>query len=114
MENLLKLQSSSTFRWGLRGAKLSFVLLSAFVIFLGVFGNIISNKSGWETLQQFFPIITGTLGGAVGGLCFGIINNSFNTSGWKKYLIIGIGILAYLVPVWMSLILGFSAIGQWD
>jgi len=84
------------------------------VVFLGVFGNIIGNKSGWDILIQFFPIFTGTLGGALGGLFFGVINNSFNANGWKKTLVIGFGILAYLVLVWMSLILGSSAIGQWD
>lgn len=116
MENLMNLKSASLLKWVLKGAGLSMVLIFLFIIFLFIFGsgNVLKDKSIRETIWQFFPLITGTLGGAFGGLIFGLINTIFQTNVWNNYIAKGLGVLAYFIIVWISLILGFSVIGQWD
>jgi hypothetical protein len=112
MENLMNLKSVSLLKWVLKGAGLSMALIFLFIIFLFIFGsgNVLKDKS----IREFFPLITGTLGGAFGGLIFGLINTIFQTNVWNNYIAKGLGVLAYFIIVWISLILGFSVIGQWD
>ena len=114
MKNLFNFKSGSIFVWALRGAGLSFVALLLFVTTLLIFGNVLNDKSLWENIWQIFPLFTGTIGGAIGGLIFGLSHQIWQPNGWKKLLYFGFGIIIYLAIIWMSLILGFSVIGQWD
>ena len=41
-------------------------------------------------------------------------NTIFQANDWNNYIAKGLGVLAYCIIVWISLILGFSVIGQWD
>jgi len=43
-----------------------------------------------------------------------LIVKAWHPGGWKKILAIIVCILVYVALVWLSLIAGFSATGQWD
>lgn len=114
MENTINFKKSPILKWGFLGAMGAAGGLILFVIALLLFGSLFRGNSLSENIMQLFPVLTGIIGGAVGGLSFGILQHFLNPSGWKTYLTVGLGIFIYLIIIWMCLILGFSAIGQWD
>ncbi len=114
MEYVFKIKKGQLMKWGYAGAGFAAAGLLLLVIVLLLFGNLFNENTIRENIFQLFPVLTGILGGAAGGLAGGLAQHSLKLSGWKSYISVGLGILIYLTIIWMSLILGFSAIGQWD
>ena len=62
----------------------------------------------------FMPLITSSIGGAVGGIAFHFIVQRWNLNPWQKLLMTVIGLLIYFTIFWISLVFGFAITGHWD
>ena len=98
----------------LKGAGLALLLATVFLLFIFNIGNVMKGKPFWDAAWQLLPIITVTIGGAGGGILFYLFLRLFPTSGRTKTLMLILASLGYMVILWMSLILGFSATGLWN
>ncbi len=101
-------------RSALQGAGIALLLAAVFLSVIFLVGDVLSGKKFWQGIWEFFPLITVTIGGALGGTFYYLLNQAWQPEGWKKILAATLGILAYIVLLWLSLIAGFSVTGQWD
>ena len=91
----------------LLGAVIALILIAIF-IYVG------EQKSHpeWGNLWMVRPFIIVPMAGALGGLFFYFINNRpFFKSGWKRAMGVVLGLIAYIVTLWIGTILGLS--GTW-
>jgi hypothetical protein len=100
------LRSRLLIKRALQGAGIAFVLICIFL--LAVIGNVVIEA--WLLV----PIGAVTVGGALGGVFYFVMDILRSQGGWKKIWANVISIFVYLVLVYMSLILALSAIGLWD
>ncbi len=114
MQKVFNLKKSLFLKWGLWGAAFSTTALLVFAIVLLLFSSAFKGNTIRDNMLQFFPVLTGMVGGALGGCVFGLLYHFLKPTEWKSHLTMGTGIIIYLCIFWMSLILGLSAIGQWD
>jgi hypothetical protein len=91
----------------LLGAGIALILIEIF-IYVG------EQKShpDWGNLWMVRPLIIVPMAGALGGLFFYFINNlPFFKSGWKRAIGVILGLIGYIVTLWIGTILGLS--GTW-
>ena len=98
----------------MQGAGFAAVLGIVFLSIIFSIGGVLNGKNFWQSAWEFFPLVTATIGGALGGMIYYLIVKAWHPDGWKKILAIIVCILVYAVLLWLSLIAGFSATGQWD
>ena len=108
------LTNNSLGRRALQGAGIAAVLVIVFMSIIFSIGGVLNGKNFWQSIWQFFPLVTATFGGALGGMIYYVVVKVWGPGGWKKILATIICILVYIFLVWLSLIAGFSATGQWD
>lgn len=98
----------------LQGAGLAFILVAIFLTVIFPIGGVLAGKGFWQGAWQFFPLLTTSIGGAFGGLFYFVMVDTWHPVGWKKVMVTVICVLAYAVALWLSLVAGFAATGQWD
>jgi len=103
-----------TGRRALQGAGIAFLLVLVFLTIIFSTGSAMNGKTFLQGLWEFFPLTTASVGGAAGGVMYYLVVQAWSPAGWKKTIAVIIGILMYLVVVWISLVAGFAATGQWD
>ena len=108
------LHNNSLGRRAMQGAGIAAVLVITFLSIIFFIGDVLNGKNFWQAAWEFFPLVTATAGGALGGVIYYLVVKPWNTGGWKKILATIVCIVIYVVLVWLSLIAGFSATGQWD
>ena len=108
------LHNNSLGKRALQGASIAVVLVIVFLSIIFPIGGVLNGKNFWQSVWEFFPLVTGTVGGALGGMIYYLIVKAWYPGGWKKILATILSILVYVLLLWLSLIAGFSATGQWD
>lgn len=98
----------------LQGAGIALVLATIFLSFLLPVGGVLVGKTFWEGVWQFLPIVTTAVGGTLGGIFYFIMVQVWYRTGWKKVLATIVSVLVYFALLWITLVAGFSATGQWD
>jgi hypothetical protein len=98
----------------LLGAGIALLLVIIFLSIIFSIGSFLDGKTFWQRVWEFLPLVTVTAGGALGGMIYYLVVQMGHPSGWKKVLATIFSILFYTVLLWLSLIAGFSATGQWD
>ena len=101
-------------KYAMQGAGIAAVLGIVFLSIIFSIGGVLNGKNFWQSAWEFFPLVTATIGGALGGMIYYLIVKAWHPDGWKKILAIIVCILVYAVLLSLSLIAGFSATGQWD
>ena len=97
-----------------KGACIALVLTIIFLSTIFLIGDVLNGKNFWQAAWEFFPLVTVPVGGALGGLVYYLLVQAWHPTGWKKVMATTISTLIYIVLLWLSLIVGFSATGQWD
>ena len=108
------LHNNSLGKRAIQGACIAAVLGIVFLSIIFSIGGVLKGKNFWQSAWEFFPLVTATVGGALGGMIYYLIVKAWHPDGWKKILAIIVCILVYGLLLWLSLIAGFSATGQWD
>ena len=108
------LNNHSLGKRALQGAGIAAVLVILFLAIIFSVGGVLNGKNFWQSIWEFFPLVTATVGGALGGVIYYLVVKAWYPGGWKKILATVVCILVYVLLVWLSLIAGFSATGQWD
>lgn len=108
------LHNNSLGKRALQGAGIALVLVIIFLSIIFPIGGVLVGKKFWQGVWEFFPLVTVTVGGALGGIVYYLMVQVWYPSGWKKVLATIFSILFYIVLLWLSLVAGFSATGQWD
>ena len=98
----------------LQGAGLALLLVIIFLAIIFPIGGVLTGKTFWEGVWQFLPLVTVTAGGALGGTVYYLVVQRLHPSAWQKVMATMMSILIYIVLLWLSLVAGFSATGQWD
>ena len=98
----------------IQGACIAAVLGIVFLSIIFSIGGVLNGKNFWQSAWEFFPLVTATVGGALGGMIYYLIVKAWHPVGWKKILAAIVCILVYFLLLWLSLIAGFSATGQWN
>jgi len=62
----------------------------------------------WGSLWMIQPLIVSPLVGAMGGLFFYLVNYYGAKRGLNKYLIITLGLIGFIISLWMSIVLGLN------
>ena len=108
------LHNNSLSKRALQGAGIAAVLVSVFLSIIFPISGVLNGKNFWQSIWQFFPLVTATVGGALGGIIYYLVVKKWYSDRWKKILAAIVCLLMYVLLVWLSLIAGFSATGQWD
>ena len=108
------LHNKSLGKRALQGAGIALVLVIIFLSIIFPIGGVLVGKKFWQGVWEFLPLVTVTVGGALGGIVYYLMVQVWYPSGWKKVLATIFSILVYIVLLWLSLVAGFSATGQWD
>ena len=108
------LHNNSLGKRALQGAGIAAALAIVFLSLMFSIGEVLNAKNFWQSIWQFFPLITAAVGGAFGGMIYYLTVKTWHPGGWKKILATIVCMLLYALLVWLSLIAGFSATGQWD
>lgn len=96
----------------LYGAGIALLLGIIFLSVIFAIGNVLNGKNAGQIVWNFFPLITVTVGGVLGGMIFHMLMKRQSNS--RKNLAALFSVLIYILIFWLCLIAGFSAIGLWD
>lgn len=101
------LLSKTFIKRAIQGAVIALVLITVFIL-----GALTANANigNWV----FLPMAAVTVGGAFGGAFYCFMGLLRNQGGWKKVFANVTSVLAYIIILYMSLILALNAIGLWD
>lgn len=67
----------------------------------------------WGKFWMVKPFILVTLAGAIGGVFFSFIVKLGQQKGWKKAVSVMVGLLVYLIGLWIGTVLGLDGT-LWD
>jgi hypothetical protein len=90
-----------------QGAGIALVLVVIFLLMLSV-GDI--DYGVWV----FLPMITVSVGGALGGIFYYLMDPLRYQGDWKKALANICCILVYFMLLWLSLVAALGVTGHWD
>lgn len=113
-EFLQKFHCKSIGKCAWLGAFIAFVSAIVFLSVILLFGGVLDGKNFRQAIWEFFPLITMTCGGTIGGIIYYMLVKVWFSNGWKKILATIFSILIFIALVWISLAAGFSATGLWD
>jgi len=108
------LPAKSMGRRAWQGAGIALVLVIVFLFIIFPIGGVLVGKKFWQGAWEFLPLVTVTVGGALGGIVYYLMIQAWCPRGWKKVLATVFSMLVYVALLWLSLVAGFSATGQWD
>ena len=90
-----------------QGATIALLLVTIFIVQLGAMDV---DYGAWV----FLPLLTVTVGGALGGAFYYLLEPVRAGSNWKKWLVNTGCSLVYILILWLSLIAALSVTGHWD
>ena len=99
--------SKTLIKRALQGAGIAFVLISIFIL-----GTLAADAKAGTWL--LIPIAAVTVGGALGGAFYCMMDLFRHEGGWKKFLVDVISFLVYFLGLYLSLILALNAMGLWN
>jgi hypothetical protein len=89
------------------GAATGLFLISVFLIAAG------EGKPEWGTLWRIKPLVMVPLAGAAGGAFLSFMMTLPKLSGWSKLVATIIGMLGFVIALWMGSVLGLNGT-HWD
>lgn len=105
-ELLHVLQSKLLIKRAVRGAGIALLLVSIFLLII---------SKGHIGPLMLVPLSIVPFAGAVAGACYYIQLELFrNLGSWQRMLLNGLGVLAYLVVLFLSLVYALSLTGHWN
>ena len=113
-ETLRSLNYNSLGKYALYGAGITLLLAAILLSIILSIEDLLKGESLWKAAWLLVPLGTGTIGGTSGGIFYYLTVKWLKLTKWKKALGIIISIVAYILLVWLSLIVGLNAIGLWD
>lgn len=84
------------------GATIGLVITFIFII------SADKADASWSKLWFIKPLVLTPLATAVGGAFYYYIEQLFFFNGWKKALAIIIGLIGFVVSLWLGMVLGFN------
>ena len=84
------------------GGAIGLILVSMFVF------SVNEPRPEWGTLWKIKPLIVTPLIGAMGGLFYFLVNYQGAKWGFNKYLTRVLGIIGFIVALWMGFVLGLN------
>lgn len=84
------------------GAAIAFALISLFVF------GVDNPKPEWPEYWRLRPLIITTIAGGIGGAFFDFMHLLRREGSWKKVLGLLLGLIGYLVILWLGSILGLD------
>lgn len=83
------------------------------LVIISVFVFTAETKQEWGTLWQIKPLVITPLVAALGGGAFYATLSFFSANRWPKALGMTIGVLAFMVALWLGVVLGLNGT-LWD
>lgn len=100
-------RTGSLARRMLIGGGIALIVISAFIISAG------KGDPAWPTFWMVRPLIITPLAGAIGGLCYHLLDHFRVQGGWQRIAVNIIGVLIYIIGLWMGIVLGLDGT-LWD
>src|SRR5689334_17804190 len=97
---MYELFSAKLARRMLTGTIIGLIIISFFIF------RVPYPKSEWGELWRVRPLIVTPLAGAMCGACYHMLNSLLYQPGWRKMLAVGIGVVIYIIGLWMGIVLG--------
>lgn len=95
------IQMTALFQWMLAGAVPAFLLIGLFLISAG------EGNPEWPSFWMLRPLVVVPMAGAMGGAFFYILQHVRYMTG-IKILAILLGIVGYIISVWLGTVLGLD------
>lgn len=92
----------------LTGGMIGYVLITLFLLVPGV-----TTDPDWPRFWTVRPLIMVPLAGAAGGAFYHFLQVLGNKKGWNKILLSIVGLLVFIIGLWMGTILGLDGT-LWD
>lgn len=89
-------------KWMLLGGGIALILIAVFLF------QVRDPNPEWGKLWMVKPLIVVPLAGAMGGLFYYFINYRGYQSSWKKMLAILLGLIVYIIGLWLGTVLGLN------
>ena len=83
-----------------------------FILFI-IFTYFFADAKGHLDIRIVSPLSTITIAGAFGGAFHYLMDRLRRSGGWLKITANILSVLFFLFICWMSMVLGFAAIGMW-
>ncbi len=85
------------------GGTIGLVIMAIFLF------GVDETKAEWGKYWMIKPYVIMTLGSAAGGACFYFLDLFFGyQSGWKKAAIIVVGVIGFIISLFLSFVLGLD------
>ncbi len=89
----------------LLGAGIALILIVVFLL------GADEPKPEWGKLWMIKPLLIVPLAGAAGGLFYYLVDHRLHQGGWRKVLAILLGLIGYIISLWLGIVLGLD--GTW-
>jgi len=84
------------------GGGIALLVISVFLL------GVNHPNPAWGKLWMIRPLIITPLAGAMGGLFFYFMDKVLNQSGWKRVVTLILGVIGYIIALWMGTVLGLA------
>jgi len=84
------------------GAGIALVLIIIFLL------GVDNANPAWGKLWMIRPLIIVPIAGAMGGLFYYLMAQVFNLAGWKRVVSIAVGVIGYIIALWLGTVLGLA------
>lgn len=98
----LKLNSRSMARYALIGGIIGLTLITIFLL------GVKHADPSWPKYWQIRPLVIVPLATAGGGLFVYFMTSLFNNNTWTRILAIIVGIVGFIISLWMGTVLGLD------
>lgn len=99
---LTSLHPATLLRYAIIGAAIGLAIISFFVL------GVDHPNPEWPKYWMVRPLVVTPLAGAMGGLFYGALESFRQQGGSKKAIAIVIGLLVFLIGLWMGVVLGLD------
>lgn len=76
------------------------------LLFITLFLFGVNGKVEWGQYWKIRPMLMVPFAGAIGGLCFYVLNYFRSLFGWNKFVIYFISLIIFVIGLWMGTVLG--------
>ena len=95
------IHTTTLFKAMFTGAAIGLIVILFFVI-----GG--QPKPEWGKFWMIRPLIITPIAAAMGGAFFYFINHLLHKPGWRKVLVIFIGVIGFVIALWLGIVLGLD------